>query len=648
MVQTTGIEQLPQGSRSWQERDALALYPSPAWEEFPSEALEQSIPTRFEAMAARYADRIAVKTPLFEFTYEQLNAFANRIAHTLLARYGQGNHRVALLLDNDAPLLAAMYGVLKAGKAYVILDPSFPRERLSYFFEESGAVALVTDAEHEPLAQQIAPDPKQRLGLEQIPTHTSDHNPNLNLDPRDIALIVYTSGSTGRPKGVYNNHRNLLKYVSLLANRFYISPQDRFTCLRSFSVNGALKDLFLSTLSGASVYPFHPNQHGYRALTHWIRDHGLTIYNSSVTAFRQVLTYLGDADAISTLRLVLIGAEPVRLSDVELYRKWCAPYCILTHSFGATETSSFATRIAMDKQTHLDLATLPAGYPSADVEILILDDDLQPLPSGEVGEIAVKSSYLALGYWNRPDLTRQRFLPVEGDPTQRIYLSGDVGYLLADGCLIHLGRKDAQSKIRGIRIDIGEIEHRLTDHPAIAQAAVAVKQDENGAEKLVAYMVPQGSPRPTVTELRAFLAGWLTEQMVPTAYVWLERLPTTLQGKLDRMNLPMPGYARPHLAIAYRAPQTPLEEQLTAIWSGVLAVDEIGVDDPFLDLGGDSLKAMQILTQVMALFQVEIKPSDLFVAQTIAEMTLVILQHQMTALNSEEFDTLLASLGDTV
>jgi amino acid adenylation domain-containing protein len=599
-------------------------HPTGMWDEFPADEIEKSIPARFEKMVERFPDRLAVKTTAFEFSYAQLNAYANRIAHTLLDRYGSGNHRVALLLDNDAPLLAAIHAVLKAGKAYVILDPSFPQERLRYFFKDAEAVALVSDAANTGLAQQIVHSPSQFLNLQDLPANASTQNPGVAVTPDDISMIVYTSGSTGRPKGVYNNHRNILKFISLLTNIWHISAEDRFTCARSFSVNAAIKDIFGSTLNGASIFPFHPNQYGYMALIRWIKEHRLTIHNSSVTTFYQLMQYLDDAETIASLRLLVIGAEAIRTNHLELYRQFCSVDCILSHAFAATETSGFGTRLFVDNQFEPGLSTLPCGYTEADTEIMILDEEGRSLEAGQVGEIAVKSTHLALGYWNRPDLTGERFLTDSADPTKRTYLSGDLGYLNPDGCLVHLGRKDMQSKIRGIRIDIGEIEHYLASHPGVAEAAVAVKHDPDGAEKLVAYLVAQGVVRPTVTELRSLLARTLTAQMIPTAYVWLERLPVTLQGKLDRLNLPMPGNTRPQLAVDYRAPVTPIEQNIVDIWSSVLGLAEIGIGDSFLDLGGDSLKAMRIATRIQDEFGVEIPLAELFAASTVAEMALAV------------------------
>jgi len=629
MASVTGQPRIP----AWQQAIIDKCFHSTGvWEEFPESAYETSIPARFEKIVDRFPDRLAVKTTTFEFSYAQLNAYANRIAHTLLARYGSGNHRVALLLNNDAPLLAAIHAVLKAGKAYVILDPSFPQERLRYFFEDAEPVALVSDAANIGLAQQIVQTPSQLVHLQDLPTNASTQNPGVIVTPDDISMIVYTSGSTGRPKGVYNNHRNVLKFISMLTNNWHISAEDRFTCARSFSVNGAIKDIFGSTLNGASIFPFHPNQYGYQALTRWIKEHQLTIHNSSVTTFRQLLQYLDDAEAITSLRLLVIGAEAIRMNHLELYRQFCSADCILSHAFAATETSGFGTRLFVDKQFEPGLSTLSAGYAEAGTEIMILDEEGQPVEVGQAGEIAVNSAYLALGYWNLPDLTRARFLVDPADPTKRIYLSGDLGYLQPDGCLVHLGRKDMQSKIRGIRIDIGEIEHCLASHPGVAEAAVAVKHDPDGAEKLVAYLVALGVARPTVTELRSLLTRTLTTQMIPTAYVWLERLPVTLQGKLDRLNLPVPGNARPQLAVDYRAPVTPIEQKVVAIWSQVLGLIEIGIDDSFLDVGGDSLKAMRIATRIQDEFGVEIPLAEFVAASTVAEMALAV----MAALASDD------------
>jgi acyl carrier protein len=298
----------------------------------------------------------------------------------------------------------------------------------------------------------------------------------------------------------------------------------------------------------------------------------------------------------------------------------------------------------MDQSSLIEGNLVPVGYPVEDNEILLLDESGQELAGDDVGEIAVKTRYVTSGYWRKPELTRASFLPGSETEDQRIYPTGDVGRLLPDGCLLHLGRKDFQIKIRGHRIEIAEIEMALLDHPAIKQVIVVPREDYAEDQRLVAYLVASTRPPPAVGELRGFLNKTLPDSMIPSAWMFMDAFPVAPNGKVDRQGLPPPSAARPELDTAFVAPRTPLESRLAQIWSEVLSIDPVGVHDNFLDLGGHSLAATRVVSQVLTNFQLEIPLQVLFQTPTVAEMAGAVMEHQAKKLGRGEVDRILAEL----
>src|SRR3990172_6913022 len=298
----------------------------------------------------------------------------------------------------------------------------------------------------------------------------------------------------------------------------------------------------------------------------------------------------------------------------------------------------------MDKASEIGISTLPVGYAVEDKEVILLDDSGCELGFGQVGEIDIKSAYLSPGYWRKPELTLAKFLsdPKGGD--QKIYLTGDLGRMAPDGCLFHLGRKDFQVKVRGYRVEVSEIEMALLEHAAIKEVAVASREVQSGDRRLVAYFVPTGQPAAGVREVRNFLKDRLPDYMIPSAFVMLRALPLTPNGKVDRLALPEPGKSRPELETPFVAPKTPVEEELARIWAEVLSLDQVGIHDNFFDLGGHSLAATRVVSQVIKKFQLEIPLQSLFQSPTVATMAAVIAKHQGKNLGDEELASILTEL----
>ena len=610
---------------------------------FPQAAIEGSILERFAQMVQWYPERLAVKGMHHELTYAALNQLANRLAHNILMQQGTGQNPVALLFEHDALILAAMLGVLKAGKFYVPLDPTYPPARLDYLVHDAQTSLLITNTANLPLAAALAQEKRQIINVDTLSPHLATEDPRLSSGPDQLALLLYTSGSTGNPKGFTHPHRNVLHDCMHYTNAAHFCADDRFVLLSSYSFADSVRTIYSALLNGAALYPFDLQQRGMAPLARWLSAHDITIYRSVPTAFRHFVRTLTGNEAFPALRLIYLAGEPVYKPDVESYRRHFAPSCLLVNRLGTGEGLTFRCYF-MDHDTPITTHQVPVGYAVPDKEVILLADDGREVASGDSGEIAVRSRYMSPGYWHRPELTQAAFQADAAGSGVRLYRTGDLGRMRPDGCLIHLGRKDFQVKIRGYRIEVAEIEHALSTLATVQEAVVMASEGPAGDHRLVAYVVPAVSPAPTASVLGNALRTQLPAYMVPSAFMFLEALPLTPNGKVDWRALPPPRTARPLLDTPFVAASTPLETQLARLWAEVLGLDEIGINDPFLELGGHSLLATQILSRVVATFQIDLPLSTLLVASTVAQMAMVIAQHQVAQTDPHAVTRLLADI----
>ena len=496
---------------------AKCFHPSGMFVEFPKEDIETSIPDRFEQIVRQYAHRSAVKTRDNSLTYDELNKAANRVAHAILTQRGEGEEAVTLLMRNGAPMIAAILGALKAKKSYVPLDPSYPRARLTSILEDSQAGLILTDNKNLCLAKELTLGVCGLLNVDDLDVGLSTENLGLFMSADSVACIFYTSGSTGEPKGVIQAHRNVLHRVMVDTNSFHICPDDRLSLLSSPSYSVSLRNLFGTLLNGASLYAFNIEEEGLAHLADWLIQEKVTIYFSVPTVFHHFTDKLRESECFGMLRLIYLGGEPTTKKDVELYKKYFSPACILVNSLASNE-AGIIRNYFIDKETQIRGSIVPAGYAVDGKEILVLNDDGQEVDCNQIGEIVVRSRYLCPGYWQKSDLTRASFLSDPAGGKERIYRTGDLGRIGPDGCLEHLGRKDFRVKIRGQRVEVAEVEMTLLNHHAIKEAVIRAVENEpddpsaplRTDQRLVAYVVPKQGQAPTISELRGFLRGKLT------------------------------------------------------------------------------------------------------------------------------------------
>jgi amino acid adenylation domain-containing protein len=619
------------------------VHPTGTFIPFTKAQIEQSIPARFEQQVRAYPHRLAIQTRGQAITYAALNRAANRVAHAILAMRGTGNEPVALLFEQSVQALVALLGVLKAGKFYVPLDPAYPQARLAYVLHDAQTSVVVTNTRHVASARTCAAATVQVLNCDELAPDLAETNPGLEIAPDAFAYLMYTSGSTGQPKGVVDTHRNVLHHIMRVTNDFHVCAEDRQTLLRSYSFNGAVRDIFSALLNGAGLYPLPLEEEGVAHLAEWLLQDEITIYRSVISVFRQFAATLTGEEQFPNLRLIHTGGELVSTKDVELYKQHFSRGCIFASGLGITEVGHVRGYFS-DHDSQIPGSLVPAGYPVEDIEVLIHDDTGQEVGPNGVGEIVVRSRYLAAGYWRRPELTQAAFAPDPAGGEARLYRTGDLGRLWPDGCLEHLGRRDFQVKIRGYRVEVAEIEEALLALDGVQAAIVVAREDVPEDKRLVAYIVPAGLPGPTVSALRRALATQLTDYMIPATFVLLDSMPLTTTGKIDRHALPVPGRARPHLDVAFVPPSTPVEAILTRIWAEILGLDEVGVHDAFLDLGGNSLLAAQISARVLDTLYVEIPIRILLEAPTVAHMALVITQHLASTAAPTDLAHLLAEV----
>jgi len=603
--------------------------------------LEQTIHDLFEEQAARTPNQTAVVYEGQSLTYGELNARADQLAHYLQQQGVGPEVIVGLCLERSLEMVVGLLGILKAGGAYLPLDPSYPSERLAFMLADSQAPILLSQAS---LLPHLPQHPAQIICLDTDWPTIQDYSPIQNLkskieNPQSLAYVIYTSGSTGKPKGVMIEHRSVVNFLCSLQEQLQVTPQDKLLAVTTLSFDIAALELFLPLVTGAQV---------------------VLVSRAVATDGRQLIEVLQQSQATwmqatpATWRLLLLagwqgqpGLKALCGGEAlprELAQALLSKGQELWNLYGPTEATIWSTLWPVPPNAERILI----GRPIANTQVYLLDAALQPVPVGVPGELYIGGAGLARGYLNRPDLTAERFIDwdlpildwrlqhenqpnpkskIENRKSIRLYRTGDLGRYLPDGNLECLGRIDHQVKLRGYRIELGEIETLLHQHPDVQAAAVLVREDQPGDQRLVAYVVPAAEVDPG--SLRTFLQQKLPAYMLPSAFVVLEALPLTPNGKLDRRALPPPQPSGAESSVA--PPLTPVEQQLAQIWQQVLNLPQVERDSNFFELGGHSLLATQVMARIQEAFEVQLPLRSLFEAPTLASLAVQVTDAGATA-----------------
>ena len=599
-----------------------------------------SVTAHFEKIVRIYPDRLALKADNASLTYGMLNRRASRVAQEILAKCGDSLKPIMVLTDTRPEATIACLGGMKAGKIIVAGDPSFPIDRLRFMAEDSKAEAVLTYGDNVNLGVELANQNRFVINIDALGSDRQINTFTINRGPDDPATFRYTSGSTGRPKGVIRTHRrNLFSYISLI-NSSYICSEDRIVLLRRISFND--KDTFSGLLVGATLFPFDIREQGILRLANFLSKEAISYFAATPSIFRHFAQELTQDYVFPDLRLIKLGGEPLFRADFELFKKYFSPSCVLLNQLSANEMGNIC-QYWMTKDTKIETPIVPVGYPIEDKKVVLIDESENQIGMNEVGEIAVASRYLSTGYWNDPELTTSKFLARKDKPDEPLYLSGDLGRMLPDGCVLHVGRKDDQVKIRGGKVELREVEAVLSEHPQIKQSVVVCFDRANGEKYLTAYLVSGSVPAPSVGDIKAYSRRKLPNYMIPSVVVFLDSLPL-VNEKVDRKSLPKPYDTRPVLDAPYCGPRNETEANLVSIWEEIIGMHPIGIDNNFFDLGGHSLAATRVVSRVIKQFRIEIPLQSLFHSPTISDMAAVITAHQGKELDEQGLTELLEEL----
>ncbi|WP_071189200.1 non-ribosomal peptide synthetase [Trichormus sp. NMC-1] len=580
----------------------------------------------FAVQCQQTPDNIAVVYENQKLTYQELNNSANQLAHYLQS-LGVGTETLIGICIERSPLMViAVLGILKAGAAYVPIDPNYPPERKAFILADTQMPLLLTQAS---LAADLQTNNIRTICLDNdwyIINKQLQNNPIHNTNSQNVAYVIYTSGSTGKPKGTLISHSGLVNYLHWCTKAYKVDQGSGTLVHSSLGFDLTITSLFSPLVVGSQVELLPENQSIENLAQTLIQRNNLSLVKITPAHLELLSQQLSPEEVSDRTNAFIIGGENLTTQHINFWRKF-APKTILINEYGPTETVVGCCIYQVSQQDNY-LGSIPIGYPIANTELYVLDQYLQPVPKGVIGELYIGGAGLARGYLNQPELTAQKFIPhpFSNELGARLYKTGDQVRFRIDGNLEFLGRLDDQVKLRGFRIELGEIESLLSLHQTVQDAVVMVREDVAGDQRLVAYLVIRKDASLSIQSLRSFLQEKLPDYMIPTAFVPLETLPLTSNGKVNRKILPGPDQLNTEVKESFIAPRNSLEEQLTNIWAEVLKIEKVGIYNNFFSLGGHSLLVTQLISRMRDDIGVELVIQDVFNYPTVADLAVIITQ----------------------
>ncbi|HEX3085319.1 MAG TPA: amino acid adenylation domain-containing protein, partial [Pyrinomonadaceae bacterium] len=577
----------------------------------------------FEAQAAKTPQAPAVEFCGQRLTFSELNARANQLANYLMKRGVGSESMVGISVERSFEMVVAILGVLKTGAAYVPLDPTYPRDRIAFMIRDTAARVVITQSH---LAPNLDAD-LERISLDEdwpLIATESDVNPAVSTSSAQVALVLYTSGSTGNPKGVMLEHRSLVNFATVAKATYGLEADDRVLQFGSLSFDLSAEEMLIALTSGACLVLrtaemiSSPEDFLLRC-----EEWKLSVLDLPTVYWHELTDALSKQHLAlpPSIRLVIIGGEKASSDRIATWNRIVGNQVRLLNTYGPTETTIAVTLCDLSTYAPALIEKIsPIGRPDPNAEVYVLDSKLQPVPIGIPGELHIGGPGVARGYLNRADLTSQKFIsnPFSDNPAGRLYKTGDIVRYHDDGNLEFLGRADNQIKIRGFRVELEEIERAIRSHEAVENCVVIATGGDD--KRLVAYLITADGSREPINDLRNVLKTKLPSYMVPATFEVIDEFPLTSSGKINRRALPEPQFNRAMADATVDLPSTPLEEMLLEAWREVLKVDQIGVNENFFDLGGHSLLAARLVSNIRAIFEVELNMVDIFEAPTISSL----------------------------
>ncbi len=592
----------------------------------------------FEECAKKYAEEIALIDDNESLTYKELNLYADSVCTELLKQNIKTEDKVAVFLPRSRYSIISLLGILKSGAVYVPIDTNYPAARIKYLLEDSGVKCVISDKKN---SKRINKRNEKFILIDELEV-TNEKNEKNEIFPENAAYVIYTSGSTGKPKGVVISHASISRHICNIKNYFGIEAGDKILQFSSLNFDASLEQIFTTLISGAALVMRGEKILPPAEFLEFIAKNKLTEINIPPAYWNIVSKSLENYSRLNfnSLKLIIVGGDVMNNNSIEKWEKIGNSKTKILNAYGPTETT--ITSLSFEV-LHFENSEkiVPIGKPRSNRRVYILDDKMQLLPIGMIGELYIGGSCNARGYLNRPELTAEKFVPnpYGADPGERMYKTGDLVRFLKDGNLEFINRRDNQIKLRGFRIELGEVEAEIQKYEAVKNSAVTVHKMNESEIILVAYY--EAKKQLTSSELRSFLAKSLPDYMIPQLFIEVNKMPLTPEGKIIKSELPDPKkYFRESKNIKNRK-LSPLEEQVSKIFSEVLRRNSLNANDNFFELGGHSLLAIQVLSRIKEQFNAEIPLQEFFVKPDIENITALVIQYQLKNTDEEELNKIL-------